>query len=362
MTDANGCVDTNTVNVNISSSIDSVTVSAVTYASCAAVCDAEASVTATGGTLPYTYLWSDGDSTQTITDLCIGNYGVIVTDANGCTDSSGIVIQSDPDTVSVNVFSVTGVSCAAACNGGVTVSATGGTSPYTYLWSNGGSAQTIGSLCSGAVGVIVTDSTGCTDSTGAFVGIDSNYVITAGFSVSATSGNIPFEVIFTDTSTGISGWQWDFSYDSLAFNVESTLQDPTYEYTDSGQYAVMLIVTDISTGCTDTASLELLAKSGYILYVPNIFSPGKGSMYYVCGQGVKSIFFVIYDRWGKKIFENDDATRKDNCGTHCCQIGKGWDGKFNGKDLSPQVFVYYIEAELENGKEFKEKGNITLVR
>ena len=117
-----------------------------------------------------------------------------------------------------------------------------------------------------------------------------------------------------------------------------------------------------STGCTDTASLELLAKSGYILYVPNIFSPGKGSMYYVCGQGVKSIFFVIYDRWGKKIFENDDATRKDNCGTHCCQIGKGWDGKFNGKDLSPQVFVYYIEAELENGKEFKEKGNITLVR
>ena len=79
---------------------------------------------------------------------------------------------------------------------------------------------------------------------------------------------------------------------------------------------------------------------------------------YVCGQGIKSLNFVIYNRWGEKVFENDDASTTGNCASYCCRIGKGWDGG----NFSPQVFVYYLEVTYTDNEMVTQKGNITLVR
>jgi hypothetical protein len=114
------------------------------------------------GTAPYTYSWSNGATTKSITNLAPGSYTITVTDANGC-----------PATATVNVAAVTcgaitvGVSTTnPACNGQTTGTATanpsGGTAPYTYLWSTGSTAQTITGLGAGPVSVTVTDSKGCT--------------------------------------------------------------------------------------------------------------------------------------------------------------------------------------------------------
>ena len=73
--------------------------------------------------------------------------------------------------------------------------------------------------------------------------------------------------------------------------------------------------------------------------------------------------FIIYDRWGEKVFETTDATSRERLNdARCCTFGDGWDGTKKGKELSAQVLVYYLEAELENGESIIKKGNITLIK
>src|SRR5690606_36108781 len=128
----------------------------------AATCIAEngsLTVTATGGTEPYTYLWSNGETTQTITDLAAGDYSVVVTDANGCEAEATYTVGTADVTITLE-----GTPTAAMCiaeNGSLTVTATGGTEPYTYLWSNGETTQTITDLAAGDYSVVVTDANGC---------------------------------------------------------------------------------------------------------------------------------------------------------------------------------------------------------
>ncbi len=88
------------------------------------------------------------------------------------------------------------------------------------------------------------------------------------------------------------------------------------------------------------------------IYVPNAFTPNQNDQnekIWVRGNNLTSIYFVIYDRWGEKIFETTDQT-------------VGWDGTYQGEMLDPAVFVYYLEAVCSDGQQYFEKGNITLIR
>src|SRR5690606_39382556 len=99
------------------------------------------SVTASGGTEPYTYLWSNGATTQSITELAAGSYTVTVTDANGCTAEGTYTVGTEEVTITIaeTVVDATRV----AETGSISVTASGGTEPYTYLWSNGATTQSI---------------------------------------------------------------------------------------------------------------------------------------------------------------------------------------------------------------------------
>jgi gliding motility-associated-like protein len=132
-------------------------------ANCYGSCDGEATATPLGGTAPYTYLWSTNATTPTITALCAGTYFVTVTDVNGCSGTSSIVIGNGiPITATINT---TDANCG-LCDGSITVTGAGGAgSPYTYLWSIGGqTTPTITNLCPGAYNVDITDNVGCTQS------------------------------------------------------------------------------------------------------------------------------------------------------------------------------------------------------
>lgn len=88
------------------------------------------------------------------------------------------------------------------------------------------------------------------------------------------------------------------------------------------------------------------------IYVPNAFTPngdGNNDQLFVRGNFITDLYFVIYNRWGEKVFE----TRT---------LAEGWDGTYKGRDADPAVFVYYLEALCEGGEEYFEKGNITLIR
>lgn len=118
--------------------------------------------------------------------------------------------------------------------------------------------------------------------------------------------------------------------------------------------SVTYVVTGTNSyGCSDTASISLIVDSecGEV-FVPTAFSPngdGRNDMECVLGYCVSSMYFVIYDRWGEKMFESTD---REIC----------WDGTYKGKPLNSAVFVYYLTAELITGKTITQKGDISLVR
>jgi gliding motility-associated-like protein len=88
------------------------------------------------------------------------------------------------------------------------------------------------------------------------------------------------------------------------------------------------------------------------IFIPNIFSPNNDNLndvLYVRGEGIAQLSFVIFNRWGEKVFESNDPHQ-------------GWDGMFKGKQAETGVYVYMVSATLENGKTVKRSGNVTLVR
>ncbi|MCB0521638.1 MAG: T9SS type A sorting domain-containing protein [Saprospiraceae bacterium] len=164
--DTNGCMATAAVTVDEPVQLN------LTLTATAATCfdgnDGTASVVAAGGTpFPngaYQYLWSaPGNPTQqAIMNLAPGSYSVTVTDANGCTASSSVVVDA-PEKVTPTITAMN-VLCAGDANGTATATATGGNPPYSFLWNNPGASTTatVSNLAPGTYGLTVTDANGCT--------------------------------------------------------------------------------------------------------------------------------------------------------------------------------------------------------
>ena len=157
VTDANGCVATQTFSITEPAPL--VVTSTQTDVSCNSACDGLANAAVTGGTAPYSYNWSNGATTSSITALCAGTYLVVVTDANGCQAPHTVIItQPAPLTAS-------GTQVDALCNGQTgtaTVNVTGGTPSYSYSWApSGGTAATASGLTPGSYTCTITDANGC---------------------------------------------------------------------------------------------------------------------------------------------------------------------------------------------------------
>jgi hypothetical protein len=131
-----------------------------------------ASVSASGGTGSYTYLWSNGNATASINGLLAGIYSVTITDANGCT-TTGNTNVNNAGAPTVNTTPTNASSCSAS-DGNVTSNVSGGTPPYTYLWSNSSANASITGVPAGNYTLTVTDATGCKQITVATVNCTSS--------------------------------------------------------------------------------------------------------------------------------------------------------------------------------------------
>ena len=81
----------------------------------------------------------------------------------------------------------------------------------------------------------------------------------------------------------------------------------------------------------------------------NTNEDGNNDVFYVRGNGIKKLLFVVYDRWGEKVFESTN-------------LHEGWDGTFRGIKMKPALFMYYVKAEFESGRKEVLKGDVTLIR
>jgi hypothetical protein len=121
-----------------------------------------------GGTAPFTFLWSDGETTQNRSGLVAGTYSVSIQDANGCNTIASQIIEQ-PSLIVLN-----GLSSPDACGmsiGAISLEVEGGISPYTFGWSNGATVQSPGNLAAGDYTVLVSDDHGCTMQFSTTVGV-----------------------------------------------------------------------------------------------------------------------------------------------------------------------------------------------
>jgi gliding motility-associated-like protein len=112
-------------------------------------------------------------------------------------------------------------------------------------------------------------------------------------------------------------------------------------------------------GCQDSShvTITVLCDKSQ-LFIPNTFTPngdGQNDRFFPRGVGIDQVtIFRIFNRWGEVVYERNGMQLNDEL--------TGWDGTFRGQQLSPDVFVYIVEAKCDNGDVLKWKGDITLVR
>ncbi|HEX2898567.1 MAG TPA: PKD domain-containing protein, partial [Bacteroidia bacterium] len=128
-------------------------------ATCSYALNGMATVNPSGGTAPYTYQWSSGHSSQTVTTLLPGNYTVTISDRYGYNIVETVTVTG-PSPISVNV-QVGAESCEGTADGAIDLHTSGGTPGYSFLWSTGDMVEDLNSLTAGTYWFTITDSAGC---------------------------------------------------------------------------------------------------------------------------------------------------------------------------------------------------------
>ncbi len=170
VTDANGCIATGSTVVNPGTCLNLSVVANNTVVSCNGLSDGTATATVTGGSSAanISYLWSNGQTTPTITGLSAGVYSVTVTDSQTSCSATANTSVNQPNVLSSGI-AASNILCFGNATGSLDLTVTGGTSPYTFLWSNGATTEDINNLTAGTYSVDITDARGCTLSDSATV-------------------------------------------------------------------------------------------------------------------------------------------------------------------------------------------------
>jgi gliding motility-associated-like protein len=252
VTDANGCTATDIVTITEPASGMTATITAQTDVVCFGGNTGSATVSVSGGTAPYTYVWSTipVQTTPTATNLTAGTYTVTVLDANLCSTTQTVTIAQPALALSINVTALTNPTCFGDTTGSVSVVATGGTGPYTYTW-NTVPVQITGTLTGLGAGiyvVTVTDANGCTafatiTITGPLFPLTAD--ATAQNNVSCFGGNNASAIV------NVEGGNEPYTY---SWSTSPAQTGATATNLSAGTYTVT--VTD-STGCTAIDSVTI---------------------------------------------------------------------------------------------------------
>jgi gliding motility-associated-like protein len=293
-----------------------------------------ATATISGGSGGYTYSWNTTpvQTTPTINNLKPGTYIVTLNATNACTiKDTAIIIE--PQKLNLSLQNVS-----EKCdnnNGSLTANISGGTTPYTYLWSNGITTATNNNLSEGNYSLHVSDARGCVKDSNNIVVI--NYINPAKAALGQDTTICPGEKLILSPGN-FATYLWQDN--SIA---------PTFEVTQTGNYSVA--VTD-ADGCksNDAIEVEVICID---IFFPTGFTPNNDGKNEGFGPGgklnsVKNYSFKVYSRYGDIIFQSNNPYQQ-------------WDGKIKGIPSASGTYIWYAQYEV-NGRKRSQQGSILLLR
>ena len=289
-------------------------------------------LTASGGS---PYLWSTGATDSIITVNSSGTYTVIGNSMCSSDTAHENVIMIPLPVVSI--FPSSGVLCPGQS---MLLTASGG---GAYTWSTGSNATSIEVSQAGQYSVSISNSCG--------ISKDTTHVlmstIDASFNDNSNLGFAPLDVLFANTSSGATNYNWSFGDGSV-----SSAENPAYTFDRPGDFMVTLITSD-ANGCIDSTMHVIHVEGQTSVFMPNVFSPngdGENDDFRVYATGAKTFQGFIYNRWGNLVFAWEDV------------VG-GWDGRLkNGLQCPDGVYVYEVNIGMWDGSTKSLHGTISLVR
>ncbi len=369
VTDVNGCTINDNFTITQPSSALSKT-EAVQQITCNGAADGIINLTVTGGSAPYTYNWSNGSTSEDLSNLPAGTYSVTITDNNGCTINDTYVITDPP--VLVLSGTKTDISCFGADDGSIDVTISGGEAPYTYAWSNGATTEDVTGLAPGNYTLNITDARGCStnqafniiEPTALSLGYSVNNVSCFGLAdgsvdITVSGGSAPYTYSWSNASTSedITGLIAD-DYTITVTDVNGCSLIETITVTQPvAALSTTEVVTDISCFGGSDGSIQLTPAGGT---APYTYSWNTGSTNKdIFGLSDGNYQVTITDANGCSIIENYTITMPTALQSSGTQVNVLCNGDNTGSiDLTVTGGTAPYTYTWSNGSTTEDLGNI----
>jgi gliding motility-associated-like protein len=286
---ANGCSGIDSVTVSVDLPMSSIP-SVINISCNGSGCNGQASANVNGGTPPYTYLWSNGSTSNSVTGLCANSYTVTTTDSWGCAVTADTTI-TQPAVLTASISTIAIPTCSGSCDGKALASAVGGTTPYNYSW-NTLPIQNIPNptnLCAGSYICTITDSHGCSDTASVIIAQPLPVTIAPMANVGMCAGS---NATLTAIASGGNGTPYNYTWDApgnLGFATGSSISvnpsvNTTYTVNASdslhGCPAIPATVTvTLNTALTVTANGPISVCTGDTATLTALATGGNGGPY-----------------------------------------------------------------------------------
>lgn len=317
ITDAQGCTNTRNVTITQPTAALSTSLSAQVNVNCFGNSTGSATVAGNGGTAPYTYGWNTVpvQNTAMASNLAAGTWICTVTDSQGCTATRSVTITQPVAALSASTSAQTNVNCFSANTGSATVTANGGTSPYSYSWNTAPaqSTATASNLTAGTWTCIVTDANGCTAT--------QNVTITQPAAALNTSISAQTNVLCYGNATGTATVVANAGTPPYTFSWNTTPTQNTATATGLTAGTWTCTVTD-ANGCTATRNITItqpataLTSSLATQTNVNCFGNSTGSAT-VAGNGGTTPYNYS---WNTTPAQNTATANNLSAGTWTCTI------------------------------------------
>ena len=312
----------------------------VTNVNCKKGTDGSIDMTVTGGVPPYSYVWANSEiilnkTTQDINGLSKDYYYVTVTDNNDVSLEADTTVD-EPTSIKANIEPFDAM-CYDSANGYAKLTVSGGTEPYTYLWSNGSKNKNLQRVKAGGYSVLIVDDNGCSLKAETVIKQPDEIIIDESIT-NVTCKDQDDGEIKLSVEGGIPPYTYSWSHGETTKNVED-LPGGDYTVTARDQH-----------NCPMQKIMYISVPDILCIEIPNAFTPN--------GDGINDTWeirnYFLYPDITVKVFNQNGLVIFSSKGYE-----QSWDGKYNGNDV-PSGTYYYIVHPHNGDKPFK--GTVTIVR